>query len=135
MAQAYATSADLLLLAPGLTAAPASVTAYLALAERFVDVATWGESASAGHALATLHLMAAGGIAGVPNSGAKIASKTIGRLSVSYQGDAAASDPDFGSTQWGAMFVALRSTIPVAGEVGRTEGALLLGMVSGPRYR
>lgn len=121
MSKAYATDADLLALAPGLTVDPATRDAYRALAEKWIGLDAWGEKASQGHTLLTLHLLAAApGLSGVPGSSAKVASKTIGRLSISYQGDAAPSDAELGTTAWGTMYISLRDTIAALGAVGRS---------------
>lgn len=117
MPQRYATDADLLALAPTITVASTTRDAYRSLAERWIDVTAWGESASHGHALLTLHLLAVSGIAGVPGAGAQVASRTIGRLSVSYQAGAP-SDDELASTRWGAMYASLRKTIVTIGATG-----------------
>lgn len=135
MSAAYATNADLLALAPAMTASSGTMDAYRALAENWIGVSAWGDKASHAHALLTLHLMAAMGVAGGPGGGAQIASKTIGRLSVSYAGNAPPSDAELGTTSWGTLYISLRNTVAMVGEVGRSEGPLLLGMVVGPRLR
>jgi hypothetical protein len=136
MAKAYATDADLLALAPGLTVAEATRDAFRALAEKWIGLDAWGEKASYGHGLLTLHLLAAApGLSGVPGSSAKVASKTIGRLSISYQSDAAPSDAELGTTSWGVMYTSLRDTIAALGATGRGGGEIVLGVTTGRWFR
>lgn len=102
MAANYATMASVEASYPEL--AGKVTQAMVDLGKQFVNIKVWGEKASFGHAAVVAHLVAAG-----LGSGATVASKTAGSVSISYAVPAATSD--WQTTPYGKHYLMLRNTL------------------------
>lgn len=85
----------------------------------------WGEKKSYGHLYRAAHFatVQSGGETGA------VSSKSIDKISVSYA-TTAPSDPDYGTTKWGRLYLALYKTLPILPQTGRSDDAMI-GLVGG----
>ena len=81
---------------------------------KMVNLETWRTKASCGHSYLALHFLEVSGVNGGGEAGA-IERRKIDKLEIDYAAVASVSEGDaaFGSTKWGRLYLAMRSTLMV----------------------
>lgn len=111
MSTAYATAADVSVLAPELATLPSdTITAWLGVAQTMVGIASWGEHTTRAHALLTAHLMTLAPVGGGGAAGV-LTSEANGPASRSFAVPTAVSD--FDATAYGKAYRMLARSIGI----------------------
>lgn len=116
-------SSDASMTTTGLEGGDFAIQTYVDLAASMVNVDCWGEKTCDGTRFLTLHFLAStfGGIPGGKPTGSSIKIKGIAKT----YAVAAPTDPLFGATKWGHMYLMLYDTVFCSGTTG---GSLCLGV-------
>lgn len=130
MAARYASSAEVIALAPEFTGQEATIDVWLSLAECWIAPDVWGDCASQAHALLAAHMLTtspAGAAAGGEGFGhGPVSGRSNGPASVSYA-TPTPTDADLALSSYGRLFVALSKRVRP-----RTAAVLMRG---GRRFR
>ena len=120
MAQAYATKADVLELAPELTAYDGAVLDLIVdeISQAMIELAAWGTRASYGHMTIAAHLATL-----VLNPAAAtgvVTARSIDKLGESYA-TGTITDADLATTKYGRMHAELRKRLVQSSSFGETS--------------